>query len=250
MRHASGQAQEQRNMRRAFYHEHPDVLTLETEVLESRPGRLRLAGSPFFPGGGGQLADRGILRWSRGEATIAGFESVDRTMWVVLENEQEIHGKVEAAVDAPFRGMMTQMHTYTHILNACVYRSFNGALVTGVQMNDDGTARMDFDLPDADNEKLRALEAPINDAIAQDLRVGASYVPLAAAQSEPGLIRTRSVAPPPTSDGMIRIVEIEGVDRQACGGTHLPSTRGEKRIRIVKIDNKGRHNRRIRIALA
>jgi misacylated tRNA(Ala) deacylase len=237
-------------MRRAFYHEHPDVLTLETEVLESRPGRLRLFASPFFPGGGGQLADRGLLRWSGGEASVTGFENIDGAGWVLLADEREIHGKVEAAVDMPFRWMMTQMHTYTHILNACVYRSFNGALVTGVQMNDDGTARMDFDLPDADNEKLRALEAPINAAIEEDLRVGASYVPLAEAQSEPGLIRTRSVAPPPTADGMIRIVEIEGLDRQACGGTHLPSTRGENRIRIVKIDNKGRHNRRIRIALA
>src|SRR5262249_35876791 len=128
-------------------------------------------------------------------------------------------------------------------------RSFDGALVTGVQMNDDGTARMDFDLPDADNDRLRALEAPINAAIAEDLRVSDSYVPLATAQAEPGLIRTRSVAPPPTDDGLVRIVEIAGLDRQACGGTHLSSTRGEKGLRILKIDNKGRHNRRIRVAL-
>ena len=229
----------------------PDVLTLETEVLDSRPGRLRLSASPFFPGGGGQLADRGLLRWSGGEASVTGFENIDgKPAGSCSRTSGRSMARSKRAVDMPFRRMMTQMHTYTHILNACVYRSFNGALVTGVQMNDDGTARMDFDLPDADNEKLRALEAPINAAIEEDLRVGASYVPLAEAQSEPGLIRTRSVAPPPTADGMIRIVEIEGLDRQACGGTHLPSTRGENRIRIVKIDNKGRHNRRIRIALA
>jgi len=234
----------------AFYHEHPEVMTLETEVVESRPGRILLAASPFFPGGGGQLADRGVIRFAKGEAPVTGFERVDGKVWALLANEQEVHGKIEAAVDAPFRRMMTQMHTYTHILNACVYRSFNGALVTGVQMNDDGTARMDFDLPDADNEKLRALEAPINAAIEEDLRVGTSYVPMAQAQSEAGLIRTRSVAPPPTADGMIRIVEIEGLDRQACGGTHLSSTRGENRIRILKIDNKGRHNRRVRIGFA
>jgi misacylated tRNA(Ala) deacylase len=241
-------------MSRAFYHDYPDQLTLETEVVESRPGRLVLARSPFFRGGGGQLADRGRIVWSGGEAAIAGFEEADGRHWVVLAQEQEIHcqeiyGKVEAIVDAEFRRMMTLMHTYTHILNACVYRSFDGALVTGVQMNDDGTARMDFDLPDADNDRLRALEAPINAAIAEDLRVSDSYVPLADAQAEAGLIRTRSVAPPPTSDGLVRIVEIAGLDRQACGGTHLPSTRGEKGLRILKIDNKGRHNRRIRIAL-
>jgi misacylated tRNA(Ala) deacylase len=237
-------------MERAFYHEHPDIMTLETEVLEARPGRLLIAVSPFFPGGGGQLADRGLISWAGVEAPVEGFERSEGKIWVLLADEQEIQGNIEAAVDVAFRRMLTQMHTYTHILNACVDRSFNGAIVTGVQMNDDGSARMDFDLPDADNEKLRALEAPINAAIEDDLPVGASYVPVAQAQAEPGLIRTRSVAPPPTRDGMIRIVEIEGLDRQACGGTHLSSTRGENRIRIVKIDIKGRHNRRVRIGFA
>jgi misacylated tRNA(Ala) deacylase len=236
-------------MHRAFYHEHPGRLRLETEVLESLPGRVRLAASPFFPGGGGQLADRGAIRWFGGEADIAGFETISGASWILLAHETEMAGRVEAVVDPSFRSMMTEMHTYSHILNACVYRGFDGALVTGVQMNDDATARMDFDLPDADNEKLRALEGAINSAIHEDLRVDDCYVPLAAAQAEPGLIRTRSVAPPPTADGMVRIVEIAGLDRQACGGTHLASTRGDKRIRIVKIDNKGRHNRRVRIAL-
>jgi misacylated tRNA(Ala) deacylase len=236
-------------MHRAFYHEHPDQLRLETEVLESLPGKLRLSTSPFFLGGGGQLADRGTILWSGGEARIIGFEPEGGKPWILLGGEEELSGRVEAVVDPDFRRMMTEMHTYTHILNACVYRGFDGALVTGVQMNDDATARMDFDLPDADNDKLRALEGAINSAIEEDLRVSDSYVPLDAAQAEPGLIRTRSVAPPPTSDGMVRIVEIAGLDRQACGGTHLASTRGEKRVRIVKIDNKGRHNRRVRIAL-
>lgn len=236
-------------MHRAFYHEHPDQLRLEAEILESLPGRVRLSASPFFPGGGGQLADRGTLIWTGGEAKVAGFDTTGRALWILLSDDAQISGRVEAAVDPDFRRMMTEMHTYTHILNACVYRGFDGALVTGVQMNDDATARMDFDLPDADNDKLRALEGAINSAIAEDLRVGDSYVPLAIAQAEPGLIRTRSVAPPPTADGMVRIVEIAGLDRQACGGTHLASTRGEKRVRIIKIDNKGRHNRRVRIAL-
>jgi misacylated tRNA(Ala) deacylase len=236
-------------MQRAFYHEYPRIFSLETEVIDAAPGRVLLESSPFFPGGGGQLADRGLLRWSDGEVVVAGFDNIEGRNWISLLTPIQIAGRVEAVVDAPFRRMMTEMHTYTHVLNACVYRSFDGALVTGVQMNDDATARMDFDLPDADNDKLRALEGPINAAIEEDLRVSDSYIPLAQAQVERGLIRTRSVAPPPTADGMIRVVEIVGLDRQACGGTHLGSTRGEKRLRIVKIDNKGRHNRRVRVAL-
>jgi misacylated tRNA(Ala) deacylase len=116
-------------------------------------------------------------------------------------------------------------------------------------MNEDGTARMDFDLPDADNDRLRALEPEINDVIRQDLPVRYVYVTEADALAERGLIRNRSVAPPPAADGTVRVVEIVGLDRQACGGTHLASTAGSQPLRILKIDNKGRHNRRIKIGL-
>jgi misacylated tRNA(Ala) deacylase len=69
------------------------------------------------------------------------------------------------------------------------------------------------------------------------------------AAARPGLLRSKSVTPPPLEDGTVRIVEIVGLDRQACGGTHLRSTGNSSLWRILKIDNKGRHNRRVRIAL-
>ncbi len=237
-------------MAHLYCHEHPDTLVLATDVVDARPGRVALAQSPFYPGGGGQPGDRGVLRWSGGEAQIVDFACAeDGTLWHVLDNQAEIGGSVEAAVDPRFRRIMRQLHTGTHILNAFVYQSFNGALVTGVQMYEDGTARMDFDVPGADNDRLRALEAPINDIIAQDIAVTFDYVDFAAAQAQHGLVRSRSVAPTPTPDGKIRIVEITGLDRQACGGTHLASTGASPPIRILKIDNKGRHNRRVRIGL-
>ena len=237
-------------MSRYFCHEHPDVLILETRVVEARPGAVLLAESPFHPGGGGQLADRGVLRWSGGELRLAGIEASDGRYWHRFEEPVEISGTVQAAVDPDFRSMMAQLHTDTHVLNALVFQRFQGALVTGAQLNDDGTARMDFDLPDADNDRLRALEPEINDVIRQDLPLRYAYVPEADALAEHGLIRNRSVAPPPASDGTVRLVEIVGLDRQACGGTHLASTGASRPIRILKIDNKGRHNRRIRIGLA
>lgn len=233
-----------------FCHENPETLTLETEVVETRPGRAVLGQSPFYPGGGGQLADRGVLRWRDGEAKVTGFDYSAGKLWHLLDSQAEIAGAVEAVVDSDFRRKMRQLHTDTHILNALVFQAFDGALVTGVQMAEDGTARMDFDVPNADNDRLRALEGPINDLVRQDIPVRFAYVPMHEAQAERGLIRSRSVAPPPTPDGLIRIVEIEGLDRQACGGTHLASTGGSPPIRILKVDNKGRHNRRVRIALA
>ena len=233
-----------------YCHDHPETLTLETSVLDARPGKVVLADSPFYPGGGGQPPDRGILRWQSGEAAVTGFEYADSKLWHLLAGYPEPSGYVEAVVDPAFRRTMRQLHTISHILNALIYQAFDGALVTGVQMYEDGTARMDFDLPGADNDRIRALESPINEVIARDVPLTFGYVPLAEAQAQHGLIRSRSVAPPPTEDGLIRIVEIVGLDRQACGGTHLSGTGGSPPIRILKIDNKGRHNRRVRVGLA
>jgi misacylated tRNA(Ala) deacylase len=236
-------------MSRYFCHEHPEVLTLETRVVDARPGAVVLEQTPFHPGGGGQLADRGVLRWNGGEAVVTGFELTEGRLWHRLAAPIEVSGRVQVAVDPAFRTMMTELHTGTHVLNALVYQQFEGALVTGAQLNDDGTARMDFDLPDADNDRLRALEAPINDVIRQDLPLRFAYVPLAEAAAQPGLLRSKSVTPPPDEDGTVRIVEIVGLDRQACGGTHLASTARSRPVRILKVDNKGRHNRRVKILL-
>ena len=131
----------------------------------------------------------------------------------------------------------------THVVDARPGRVLLAA------MNDDATARIDFDLPDADNDRLRGLQEAINDTIRQDLPIRETYMEQSAAHREQGLVRSRSVAPPPTTDGKIRVIEIVSVDRQACGGTHLASTGGSRPIRILKIENKGRHNRRMRIGL-
>jgi misacylated tRNA(Ala) deacylase len=236
-------------MSRYFCHESPETLTLETEVIDARPGAVLLAQTPFYPGGGGQLPDRGVIRANLGAVTVAAFETVAGALWHVLAEPVLMTGPVEAVVDPEFRQLMRELHTDLHIVNALAFQGFDGALVTGVQMNEDGTARIDLDLPAADNDKLRALEPAINDAIRQDLQVAQSYVPLSDAEAEKGLLRSRSVAPPPSADGMIRVIEIAGLDRQACGGTHLASTGASRPLSILKIDNKGRHNRRIRIGL-
>ena len=237
-------------MSRYFCHDHPDVLTLDTRVVDARPGAVVLEQSPFHPGGGGQLTDRGVLRWSGGETRVTAIEADGGRSWHVLAEPVEIAGAVQAGVDGDFRAMMTQLHTDTHVLNALVFQKFAGALVTGAQLNADGTARMDFDLPDADNDRLRALEPEINDVIRQDLALRYEWLAGDTLAAEAGLIRCRSVAPPPASDGTVRIVEIVGLDRQACGGTHLGSTGQSRPIRILKIDNKGRHNRRVKIGLS
>lgn len=234
---------------RYFCQDHGDVLRLETRVEELRDGRVCLAEHPFYPGGGGQLPDRGRLLWDEGAAQVAGFREAGGRLWLELDSPVPVGAPVTAEVDAAFRDLQAQLHTDLHIVNALVYRHFDGALVTGAQMNADGTARVDFDVPAADSAALRALEPEINAVIAADMPVRCSRIPYAEAAAEPGLLRSQSVAPPPDPDGTIRVVEIVGLDRQACGGTHLTSTGGSAPVRIAKVDNKGRKNRRIRIAL-
>lgn len=228
-----------------FWHTHPNILGLEATVVDARPGAVRVDRSPFFPGGGGQLADRGVIAWAGGEAVLAGVDGD----WLSFAGEGRPGGRVLLTVDAGLRGLMCALHTVAHIVNSVVFTEFGGALLTGAQLSADGTLRVDFDLPGADNDRLRALEGPINAVIARDLPVLATLVPRAEAEATPGLFRSKAVAPPVQADGMVRVVEIAGLDRQACGGTHLASTGRAPPIRILKIENKGRHNRRVRIAL-
>ena len=231
-------------------HEQPDLYVHDAAVVDSRPGAIALSRSAFHPGGGGQVSDIGVVEWSGGRAVVTGIAVEGERWWHLLEGDALPAGDVELRVDAEHRLRVASLHTASHVLNAFVFAEFAGALVTGAQINGDGTGRMDFDLPGADNDRIRALEPRINELIAQDIPVRFDYAPFEEAQAQHGLIRSRSVAPAPEPDGRIRIVEIVGLDRQACGGTHLASTGGSPPLRILKIDNKGRHNRRVRIGLA
>jgi len=242
-------------------HQEPGLLVHDAEVVASRPGAVALSRSAFHPGGGGQVSDRGHITWSDasdasgGEADVTGIEIDGDTWWHLLDRDVEPSGTVpsgvvEVRVDGDHRHRVASLHTMSHVLNAFVFDEFAGALVTGAQINGDGTGRMDFDLPEVDNERVRALEAPVNDVIARGLAVRSVYVDAGDAEAVAGLVRSMSVAPPPTPDGLLRIIDIDGLDRQACGGTHLSNTAESPLIRITKVENKGRHNRRVRFVFA
>ena len=186
---------------------------------------------------------------AEGEVAVIGFQEMAGLLWLELAEAVALPRRLEARVDEDFRRKQTQLHSDLHIVNALVFRHFNGALVTGAQINADGTARVDFDVPGADSAALRALEPEINEIIRQDLPIRSERIPVSQARREPGLLRSLSVDPPVDPDGSLRVIEIVGLDRQACGGTHLGSTGQSAPVRIAKIDNKGRRNRRVRIAL-
>jgi misacylated tRNA(Ala) deacylase len=231
-------------------HSEPNLYDFEAEVVGVRPGAVLLSRSALHPGGGGQVCDIGILEAPDGHFEITGIERDGDDWWHLLSDPVvEVQGTVEVKVDAEHRNRVAQLHTDSHVLNALVFDAFHGALVTGAQINADGTGRMDFDLPEVSGDELRRLEPAVNDVIRQGISVRSTYVDAAEAETTPGLIRSLSVAPPPTPDGRLRVIEIAGVDRQACGGTHLANTGESTPFRIVKVENKGRRNRRVRFIL-
>ena len=232
-------------------HEQPDLYAHDATVVDARPGAVVLDRSAFHPGGGGQVSDVGTIEWSDGAAGVTHIEIDGDTWWHVLDDEAATPtGDVDVKVDADHRLAVASLHTMSHVLNAFVFDEFSGALVTGAQITGDGRGRMDFDLPEVDNDRLRTLEAPINDVIGRGVAVTSLYVPVEEATPESGLMRSMSVAPPPTPDGTFRVIDVDGVDRQACGGTHLSNTSQSRPIRITKVENKGRHNRRVRFQFA
>lgn len=232
-----------------FCQDRPDVYEMEARVVDIADGAVRVDASPFFPGGGGQLADRGRIAWTGGEAAITGIRPDGDGAWLDLAEGGRPQGDVRLRVDRDFRNLMRELHTLAHVVNSLVYTAFDGALLTGAQLGADATFRLDFDLPDADNDRLRALDGPTNEVIKRDLRVRAFSMAWADAEAQPGMFRSKAVAPPPGDDGSVRIVEIGDLDRQACGGTHLLTTGEARRVRILKVENKGRHNRRVRVGL-
>lgn len=237
-------------MSRPIWFDDPDLHVLETRVVDRRPGAVRLERSPFFPGGGGQLADRGRLAWAGGEAAVSGLETdAAGGLWHRIDGEAPPEGAVVATIDADFRWMMRELHTLAHVLNAIVHRTFDGALLTGAQLSADRSFRVDFDVVGVDPNALRALQEPLDAAIRADHEIRAFHMKWSEAEAVPGLFRSAAVSPPADENGEVRIVEIVGLDRQACGGTHLPSTGRAGPARIVKVDNKGRRNRRIKVVV-
>jgi misacylated tRNA(Ala) deacylase len=221
----------------------------DANVIDAQPGRVVLDRSALHPGGGGQVSDVGWLEHDGGVVPIVGVENIGDVTWHLLGDDAEPSGAVVVRVDAKRRSRVAQLHTDSHILNALVYDCYPGTLVTGAQINADGTGRMDFDLSEVDNDVLRGLDSGVNDVIRRAVDVRSVYVDAGDAAMVAGLVRSLSVAPPPTPDGQLRVIDIDDVDRQACGGTHLSNTGQSHPFRITKVENKGKRNRRIRFML-
>ncbi|PZG20104.1 alanyl-tRNA editing protein [Spongiactinospora gelatinilytica] len=221
----------------------------EAVVLEASPEGIVLSKSAFYPGGGGQPADHGVLIWQGVETRIAGVRKGDDLYLIPAEGDPlpPPGTTVSAAVADERRSALMRTHSALHVLCGVVFRDY-GALVTGGNM-EPLSARMDFNLPEVPQGFKEAVEAACNTEVVADRRIDVRVLPRAEAFEIPDTIRTATnLVPESVQD--VRIVDIVGLDTQADGGTHVASTKQIGRIKVAKIENKGKGFRRLRIAVS
>ena len=204
--------------------------------------------SAFYPGGGGQPPDHGVLLWEGVQTRIVGARYGDDVWLIPAEGDPipAVGTSVQGAIDDPRRTALMRTHSGLHVLSGVVFRDF-GALVTGSNM-EPLEGRLDFNLDGIPEGFKDAVEDAINAEVEADRAIRAYSLARDEAFAIPDIIRTATNLLPPEIE-IVRIVDIDGLDVQADGGTHVASTRQVGRMRVVKVENKGKGFRRIRVAL-
>jgi misacylated tRNA(Ala) deacylase len=234
--------------------------TLESRVLEVAPGEgdasaplVVLDATAFYPGGGGQPADRGtIIRtedgrtWVVARAKRIGGELVHELEAPADGELPRAGDRVSLDVDWARRYALMRTHTALHALCGVVWRDY-GALVTGGNM-EPGSGRMDFEFERMSADLVEAIEASVNEELRAQRDVRVKVLPRDEAFAIPDLIRTK-VNLLPEGIEEVRTIEIVGLDLQADGGTHVANTREVGGIKVTGYESKGRINKRIRIDL-
>jgi misacylated tRNA(Ala) deacylase len=200
----------------------------------------------FYPGGGGLPSDRGSLAHEGREVAVLGVRDDGAGVWHDLDDVPPPAGAlVTGRLDWPFRYGVMRHHTAIHVLCGVVYHLF-GAVVTGGQIKTD-RARIDLTLADLNRERVQQIEAEANRIIAEGRPIKIYTVPRERLATM-DLVRTKQILVP-EHVRQVRVVEIEGFDAQADGGTHVSTTGECGHLRIVKTENKGKQNKRLEIAL-
>jgi len=222
--------------------------TCEATVVAASEEGVILDRTVFYARGGGQPGDTGILRWDGGEVRVADTVKHGGEVVHVVEGQAPaVDSRVSAEIDWGRRYTLMRTHTALHCLSGVVFTGY-GAKVTGGNM-EPGVARMDFELDSISVEFGHEVEEALNARLAEDRPVHVGFLPRAEALSDPDLIRTKVNLIPGSVDP-IRVIEIEGIDKQADGGTHVRSTGEVGHVRVVKTESKGKANKRMRIELA
>ncbi len=212
----------------------------EAVVVAVSEGGVVLDRTVFYPTGGGQPGDTGTLGAAVVTNTVKGEGGA-----IVHLCEGDLPGvgdTVTATLDWQRRWAHMRMHTALHLLSVAIPLPVSGGSIGAEK------SRLDFDMPDAPEDK-QAIEDALNAMIEADYPVTTEWITDAELEANPGMVKTMSVKPP-VGQGRVRLVRIGDVDLQPCGGTHVASTAAIGRVRLGKIEKKGKQNRRVNLHFA
>lgn len=223
------------------------IRSFEAKVETAVEAGVVLDRSAFYPGGGGQPHDLGLLRDGEHEWPVVGMKRSNGQVWHLLEGQPPPPGThLQGEIDWERRYRLMRVHTAMHILCGVIWRDY-GASVTGGQMQP-LRGRMDFEFERMQKELVSEIEAKINREVEAAREVKVRILPREEAFQIPDLIRTKINLLPPSIQ-QVRVVEIEGLDLQADGGTHVANTAEVGPIRIVDYKSKGAINKRLVIEI-
>lgn len=231
-----------------LFRDEPYRREVEARVVAISPAGIALDATVFYARGGGQPGDRGklVLADRREIEIVEAVYDADRSTVLHVPAPDavppEVGEAVVAALDWETRYRRMRAHTALHLLSVALPYPVTGGSVG------DGEGRLDFDSGAAAVDKAE-VEARLNDLVGKDAAVLTRWISDDELAANPGLVKTMSVKPP-TGTGRVRLIEIVGLDLQPCGGTHVARTGEIGRMAVVKIENKGKQNRRITIVLA
>lgn len=234
-------------MTRELFREDGYLKQCIASVVTQKKNKVAFNQTVFYPMGGGQPGDTGRLLRQNGDAVEVLDTVKDRDsgqIWHILEEGVELESgeTLSLEIDWERRHKIMRLHSCMHMLCAII-----PVPVTGGSIRDEGTARLDFNLPEPPDKA--GLDAKLNELTHADHPMSLSWISDDELKSQPDLVRTMSVQPPMGS-GRVRLVEFDQIDLQPCGGTHVANSNEIGAVTIQSIKKKGKLNRRITVALA
>jgi misacylated tRNA(Ala) deacylase len=233
-----------------LFRDDPYLKTADAVVVaHTEEGGLVLDRTIFYPQGGGQPGDSGNVEWPGGDMVIATSVKGEGEAVVLVPGAPKalppVGSAVKQVLDWERRNRHMRVHSALHLLSVAVPLPVTGGSIGAEK------GRLDFLMPEPNIDK-EALAGTINEMVARDLLIVESWITDAELEANPGLVKTMSVMPP-TGQGRVRLIaigeEADRVDLQPCGGTHVARTSEIGMVRIGKIENKGRQNRRVNLLL-
>jgi misacylated tRNA(Ala) deacylase len=215
--------------------------------VDREGGRVRLDRTAFYPGGGGQPCDLGVLDIGAGTLAVTAVRRERGPIWHDVRGDvdlPDVGTEVHGTLDWTRRHRLMRTHTALHILCGVIWADY-GIPVTGGNM-EPLRGRLDFPFPQMSADLGAAVERRINEEIARAHEIVVDFVPRSLADADPALIRTAANLIPAGIDPL-RVIDIVGLDRQADGGTHVLSTAEVGAVRVAGTESKGKGNKRIRI---